>query len=98
MSQLKKQIISQPHRGALYLVDGKHKTASSPSSGSENDQDRWFGINEKALLRRLDLRLLLSLTLLCLLLISVLCPTSGAGVLTLKDPPACPRTHSVQFY
>ena len=58
MSQLKKQTFPQPHHGALYIVDGKHKTASSPSSGSENSQAGWFGINEKALLQRLDLILL----------------------------------------
>lgn len=50
-----------------YPKDVKHKAASSPSSGLENGQDAYFGINEKALLRKLDLKLLPAVTLLYLL-------------------------------
>ena len=65
-------------------------TTPPASSGLENGHDAYFGINEKALPRRLDLRLLPPVALLCLLSFPVICPTSGAGVLTLKHPSAHP--------
>ena len=67
MSQPDKHITSQVFNNTSYPEDEKHKAASSPSSASENGQDAYFGINEKALLRKLDLKLLPALTLLYLL-------------------------------
>ena len=67
MSELEKQITSEVHDGALYVEDQKHKATLSPSSGSEDGQDAYYGINEKALLRKLDRKLLPALTLLYLL-------------------------------
>ena len=67
MSGFKKNIPSEVHDGALYSEDEKHKITSSPSSASGNDRDTHFGINEKALLRKLDRKLLPAVTLLYLL-------------------------------
>lgn len=69
MSEPQKHNTSQVHTDVAYEYpkDEKHKAASSPSSGLENGQDVYFGINEKALLRKLDLRLLPAVTLLYLL-------------------------------
>lgn len=58
MSESEKQVVSE---GTLYAEDEKH------SSGSEDGQDAYSGITEKALLRKLDLKLLPALTLLYLL-------------------------------
>lgn len=67
MSEPEKQITSEVHDGALYAEDEKHKVALSPYSGSEDGQDAYSGIDEKALLRKLDRKLLPALTLLYLL-------------------------------
>lgn len=67
MSEPEKQITSELHDGALYAEDQKHRAALSPSSGSEDGQDVYYGINQKALLRKLDQKLLPALTLLFLL-------------------------------
>lgn len=67
MSEPEKQITTEIHDGALYPEDEKHKDALSPSTGSEDGQDLYSGINEKALLRKLDRKLLPALTLLYLL-------------------------------
>ncbi len=67
MSEHEKQITSEGHDGPLYVEDEKHKAVLSPSSGSEDGLDAYSGINEKALLRKLDLKLLPALTLLYLL-------------------------------
>ena len=67
MSGIKKHTSSEVHDGTLYPEDEKHKAALSPSSRSENGHDPYFSINEKALLRKLDLKLLPALTLLYLL-------------------------------
>lgn len=67
MSEPEKQISSGIHEGALYVGDEKNKATLSPSSGSEDGQDANSGINEKALLRKLDWKLLPALTLLYLL-------------------------------
>ena len=67
MSEPEKQIVSGVHEGALYPKDEKHKATLSPSSGSEDGQDAYSGIDEKALVRKLDLKLLPALTLLYLL-------------------------------
>lgn len=67
MSEPEKQITAEVHDGALYPEDEKHKAALSPSTGSEDGQDLYSGINEKALLRKLDRKLLPALTLLYLL-------------------------------
>lgn len=64
MSESEKQVVSE---GALFAENEKHKVALSPSSGSEDGQDVYSGINEKALLRKLDLKLLPAVTLLYLL-------------------------------
>lgn len=67
MSEREKQITSEGHDGPLYVEVEKYKAVLSPSSGSEDCQDAYSGINEKALLRKLDLKLLPALTLLYLL-------------------------------
>lgn len=67
MAETEKQFAGEVHDGAFYAEVEKHKAALSPSSGSEVGQDAHFGINEKALLRKLDLKLLPALTLLYLL-------------------------------
>ena len=67
MSEPEKQIISGAHEGALYDGDEKHKATLSPSSASEDGQDAYSGIDEKALVRKLDWKLLPALTLLYLL-------------------------------
>ena len=67
MSGIKNHISSEVHDGTLYPEDEKLKAAVSPSSGPENGHDPYCGINEKALLRKLDLKLLPAVTLLYLL-------------------------------
>lgn len=67
MSEPEKRITTEIHDSALYLEDEKHKAALSPSTGSEDGQDLYSGISEKALLRKLDRKLLPALTLLYLL-------------------------------
>ena len=67
MSELEKQIKSELHDAALYPEDEKHKATLSPSSASDSDQDVSSGINERALLRKLDLKLLPAVTALYLL-------------------------------
>ena len=70
MSKPQKHDPSQVHNDPAYeypTKDEKHNAASSPSSGLENGQDAYFGINEKALLRKLDRKLLPAVTLLYLL-------------------------------
>ena len=66
MAGTEKQSPAEVHDGTLYAEDEKHnKAALSPISGSEDGQDAY--INEKALLRKLDLKLLPAVTLLYLL-------------------------------
>lgn len=67
MAESEKQIASEVQDGALYAEDKKYKAALSPSIASEDGQDVYSGINEKALLRKLDRKLLPALTLLYLL-------------------------------
>lgn len=67
MSEPEKQVVSGVHEGALYAKDEKHKDTLSPSSGSEDGQDAYSGIDQKALVRKLDRKLLPALTLLYLL-------------------------------
>ena len=67
MSEPEKHIISGVHDGTLYAEDEKHKATLSPASGSEDGQDAYSGIDQKALLRKLDWKLLPALTLLYLL-------------------------------
>ncbi len=67
MSEPEKQIQSEVQDDALFPKDEKNGTTVSPPSGSEIDQAASFGINEKALLRKLDLKLLPAVTLLYLL-------------------------------
>ena len=69
MSEPEKQVVSGVHEGALYKYakDEKHKATLSPSSGSEDGQDAYSGVDEKALVRKLDRNLLPALTLLYLL-------------------------------
>lgn len=67
MSEAEKQIISGDNEGTIYAGDEKHKATLSPSSGSEDGQDAYSGIDEKALVRKLDWKLLPALTLLYLL-------------------------------
>ena len=66
MSEPEKQVVSEA-TSTLHAEGEKHKAALSPSSGSEDGQDAYSGINEKALLRKLDLKLLPAVTLLYLL-------------------------------
>ena len=67
MSQLEKQTKSEVHDGALYPVEEKDRAALSPSSASDSDQEAFSGINEKAFIRKLDLKLLPAVTALYLL-------------------------------
>lgn len=67
MSETEKPITSVVHDGALYAEDEKHNAVLSPTIGSEDGQDAYSGINEDKLLRKLDLKLLPTLTLLYLL-------------------------------
>ena len=68
MAGTEKQSPAKIHDGTLYAVDDKHdKAALSPPSGSEDGQDAYIDINEKALLRKIDLKLLPAVTLLYLL-------------------------------
>ena len=68
MAGTEKQSPAEVHDGTLYAEDEKHnKAALSPLSGSEDGQDPYIDINEKALLRRIDLKLLPAVTLLYLL-------------------------------
>ena len=67
MSELEKQIRSEVHDGALYPQEEKYKATTSPSSVSDTDQDASSKIDEKALIRKLDLKLLPALTALYLL-------------------------------
>lgn len=67
MSEAEKQVVSGVHEGVLYARDEKHKATLSPSSGSEDGQDAYSGVDEKALIRKLDRKLLPALTLLYLL-------------------------------
>lgn len=67
MSESDKQIASEVHHLPLRVEDTKDEAALSPSSGSEDGHDVYSGINEKALLRKLDRKLLPALTLLYLL-------------------------------
>lgn len=85
MSELQKQHAPEVHDGALYPEDEKHNVALSPSTGSEDAQDEYPGINDKALLRKLDRKLLPALTLLYLL--SFLDRSNG------RMPQPWPRPH-----
>lgn len=67
MSETERHITSEINHGALYPEDEKHKTVLSPAGGSDDGQDAYTGINEKALVRKLDRKLLPALTLLYLL-------------------------------
>lgn len=67
MPEPTKQIDTEVHDGALYLEDEKHEAVLTPPSGSDFGQDAYPDINEKALLRKLDLKLLPAVTLLYLL-------------------------------
>ena len=67
MSEVEHPITSGVHDGMSYVEDEKLKAVFSPSNASEDDQDAYSGINEKALLRKLDRTLLPALTLLYLL-------------------------------
>ena len=67
MSDPEKPISSQLHDAALFPDDEKPKATVSPSSASDNGHDAYYGIDEKALLRKLDLKLLPPITLLYLL-------------------------------
>ena len=67
MSESDKHIALRVHDVPLRVEDTKDEAALSPSSGSEDGQDVYSGINEKALIRKLDRKLLPALTLLYLL-------------------------------
>ena len=68
MAGTEKQSPAEVHDGTLYAEDDKrNKAALSPLSGSEDGHDAYIDINEKALLRKLDLKLLPAVTLLYLL-------------------------------
>ena len=67
MSEPEKQIRSEAHEDALYSVHDKGEAALSPPSDSDFSQDVHSGINERALLRKLDRTLLPAVTLLYLL-------------------------------
>ena len=68
MAGTEKQIPAEVHDGTLYAEMEKHnKAALSPLSGSEDGQDAYSDINEKSLLRKIDLKLLPAVTLLYLL-------------------------------
>lgn len=56
--------MSQPEKESTSGVHEKHEAALSPSRGPEQGQDAHSGIDEKALLRKLDVKLLPALTLL----------------------------------
>ena len=77
MPEPEKHITSEVHDAVIYRDDEKHKAALSPTD-SEIAQDPYFGINEKALLRKLDWKLLPALTLLYLL--SFLDRSNGASL------------------
>ena len=68
MAGIEKRAPAEVHDGTLYAEDEKHnKAALSPSSGSEDGQDAYSDINERALLRKIDLKILPAVTLLYLL-------------------------------
>ena len=68
MAGTEKQSPAEVHDGTPYAEDDKHnKAALSPLSGSEEGQDAYIDISEKALLRKIDLKILPAVTLLYLL-------------------------------
>ena len=92
MSQLEKQTKSELHDGALYPEEEeKHKAALTPSSASDSDQEAFAGINEKAFVRKLDLKLLPAVTVLYLL--SFLDRSNGRS-----SPPPTALSPSCSFH
>ena len=67
MPDSEKRFTPEVHDGVVYAKDEKDKAVSSPSNASDDCQDAQYGINERALLRKLDFNLLPALTLLYLL-------------------------------
>ena len=67
MSESEKQTTAKVHESISYPEDKNFKAASSPSNASEEIQDAYDGVNEKALIRKLDWKLLPPVTLLYLM-------------------------------
>ena len=84
-------ISSKVHDGAFDLVDEKNKATSASASGSEIVHDTYCDVNEKALLRKIDRKLLPAVTLLYLL--SFLDRSNGGSLRLYTSLPAQDCSH-----
>ncbi len=84
---LARMATSEKHFASQILDDtppSEKNVALLPVSGTIEDLEAIYGVNEKALFRKLDLKLLPALTLLCLLSLSI------AAMMVSNDPLARP--------